>query len=137
MKTVTRRMAKLALRKYVAEMAEEWCIPCDVRFRNASLGSWARTRESEGSVISFGMRGALRWARHGFTEEFRGVQHLIKGHRKGKRSLRYLAAHEFAHVLTDNMRDHYVSPHGREWREAYELLLNLHMPGYDRSNGHG
>ena len=132
-KKVTRRMAKLALRKYVIEMAEEWCVPCEVRFRNASWGSWARTRKSEGSVISFGLRGALRETWLGYTDPYQRAQALVKGHCKGKRSLRYLACHEFAHILTDHLYPHYISPHGREWREAFETLLKMHLPGYDRS----
>lgn len=131
-KSVTRRMAKLALRKYVGEMAEEWGLPCEVRFRNASWGSWARSRES-GNVISFGMRGAIMETWAGYTEPYQRARCLVKGNRKGKRSLMYLACHEFAHIVIDNTRLHYIPPHGREWRDAFEMLLEMNLPGYDRS----
>ena len=136
MANLSRRASKAALRKYVTEMSDEWCVPCEVVFKNGSWGSWAATRAA-GSSISFGMRGAQSWARRGFREHYKTAAHLIKGKPKGRRSHRYLAAHEFAHILTDHLYEHYVSPHGREWREAYETLLKMHVPGYDRSNGNG
>ncbi len=133
-KTVTRRMAKLALRKYVGEMVERWEVPCEVRFHNGGGSAAYNPGGQKGGLIRFGvgLEGALYWARWGWRESHRRAQHLVKGHRKGKRALVYLAAHEYAHVMTDYLHPH-ADAHGREWRLIYKLLLKAHLPGYDRS----
>lgn len=132
-------MAKLALRKYVAEMAEDWGITCEVRFHNGGGSTaWCFNGDDDRlqGLIRFGVGwgGALTWTRVGYSENLKQAQHLVRGHRKGKRALRYLAAHEFAHVLNDVLHPYGKPAHGEEWRMVYEHLLSGHMPGYDRSS---
>ncbi len=97
MKTFSNRSIKLIIRAEIRRLQAQWGIDVDVRFH---LGGGSMYYPTD-NRIRFGIGGARTWARIGYDEPYRGLQPIIAQHRqaRGKRAIRYLVRHEYAHVL--------------------------------------
>lgn len=120
MKNLTNRSIKLTIRAEIRRLQAYWGIDVDVRFHSGG-GSNYHVKDKR---IRFGIGGARHWATVGFSEPFKGLQPILAQHRlaKGKRAIRYLVRHEYAHVLETAFVN---APrfHGPSYQALYWRLL--------------
>lgn len=98
----------------------------DVRviFRNVKQSYY--TKENHKHLIVLGYQSLDSISERGFSE-YASCSYLVRGtreERKGTKGAEWLAAHEFAHALT-NERDGYVQPHGTEYQYHYREVIKV------------
>ena len=111
---------KLTIRAEIRKLQEYWGIQVDVRFHSGGGSSYYPIDNR----IRFGIGGARTWATIGYSEPFQGLQPILAKYRraKGKRAIRYLVRHEYAHVLETKFVN---APryHGPAYQALYWRLL--------------